>query len=59
MFNNPSSRPGTVIVPKDIFGCFHNDFNLQLFEEWATDFKSMNPNIEIPKGEGVSGLIKK
>lgn len=59
MFNNPNSRPGTLIVPPDYFGAYHNDFNPQMFEDWATDFKKMNPNIEIPKGEGVSGLIRK
>lgn len=59
MFNNPSSRWGTVIVPPDMFGCYHDNFNQQMFEDWATDFKEMNPDIEIPKGEGVSGLVKK
>jgi len=59
MFNNSSSRPGTVIVPPDMFGAYHDNFKIKLFEEWATDFKKMNPDIEIPKGEGVSGLIKK
>ena len=59
MFNNPSSRWGTVIVPPELFGCYHNSFNQQMFEDWATDFKQMNPDIEIPKGEGVSGLVKK
>lgn len=59
MFNNPSSRPGTVIVPPDMFGAYYDSFNQQLFEDWATDFKDINEDIEIPKGEGVSGLIKK
>lgn len=59
MFNNPTSRPGTVIVPPDMFGAYHDNFNQQMFEDWATDFKDMNVGIEIPKGEGVSGLVKK
>jgi GT2 family glycosyltransferase len=59
IFNNPSSRPGTLIIPTDIFGAHHNNFNSDIFEEWAEEFKQMNPNIEIPKGEGVSGLIRK
>lgn len=59
IFNNPSSRPGTVIVPPDYFGAYYDNFNQQMFEDWATDFKEMNPNIEIPKGEGVSGLIRR
>ena len=59
IFNNPNSRPGTLIVPPDYFGAYHDNFNQQMFEDWATDFKQMNPDIEIPKGEGVSGLVKK
>lgn len=58
MFNNPSSRPGTVIVPKEAFGAYHNDFNQEYFEEWAQEFVKQN-NFLIPKGEGVSGLIRK
>ncbi|NBP01747.1 MAG: glycosyltransferase family 2 protein [Proteobacteria bacterium] len=59
MFNNPHSRPGTVIVPPDYFGAYHDNFNQQVFEDWADEFKQLNPDIEIPKGEGVSGLIRK
>jgi len=59
MFNNLNQRPGTLLVPPDYFGAYHNDFNQDIFEEWAQEFKAMNPDIEIPKGEGVSGLIKK
>lgn len=59
MFNNPNSRPGTLIVEPDMFGSYHNDFDQNLFEGWATEFKQMNANLEIPKGEGVSGLIKR
>ena len=59
MFNNPTSRPGTVIVPKDMFGAYYSDFDAQLFQDWARDFIQLNPDIEIPKGEGVSGLVKK
>ena len=58
MFNNPSSRPGTVIVDKEMFGAYHYDFKDQIFELWANEFTEIN-NFEIPKGEGVSGLIKK
>lgn len=57
MFNSPQ-RPGTVIVPKEYFGAYHSDFNSSLFETWAADFVKMN-DFEIPKGEGVSGLVKK
>jgi GT2 family glycosyltransferase len=57
MFGSPQ-RPGTVIVPKDTFGAYHNDFNTELFDKWASEFVEIN-DFEIPKGEGVSGLIKK
>ena len=58
MFPSSQSRPGTVIVPKDFFGAYHYDFNSELFDEYARQFTSQN-DFELPKGEGVSGLIKK
>ncbi len=57
MFGSPQ-RPGTVILPKDTFGAYHNDFNTELFDKWASEFVQIN-DFEIPKGEGVSGLIEK
>jgi hypothetical protein len=57
MFNSPD-RPGTVFVPQDTFGAYYNDFQKESFEEWAKEFTSMN-DFEVPKGEGVSGLVKK
>jgi GT2 family glycosyltransferase len=58
MFPNSKNRPGTVFVPKDVFGAYHYDFNSELFDRYAEEFTSEN-DFEIPKGEGVSGLIKK
>lgn len=58
MFGNVNSRPGTVIVPKDKFGAYYDDFNSSYFDIWSKEFTSLN-NFEIPKGEGVSGLIRK
>ena len=58
MFPNSQSRPGTVVVPKETFGAYYNDFNSELFDKYAEQFTSEN-DFEIPKGEGVSGLIKK
>ncbi len=57
MFGSPQ-RPGTVILSKDIFGAYYSDFNSNYFEEWAQEFINHN-DFEIPKGEGVSGLIRK
>ena len=58
MFPNSQSRPGTVVVPKETFGAYYDDFNSELFDKYAEQFTSEN-DFEIPKGEGVSGLIKK
>jgi len=58
MFGNSVDRPGTVIVEKDIFGAYYNDFQIDNFEGWAQEFIQMN-DFQIPKGEGVSGLIRK
>ncbi len=58
MFPNSQSRPGTVVVPKETFGAYYDDFNSELFDIYAEQFTSEN-DFEIPKGEGVSGLIKK
>ena len=58
MFPDSQSRPGTIVVPKETFGAYHNDFKSILFDKYAEQFTSEN-NFEIPKGEGVSGLIKK
>lgn len=58
MFPNSQSRPGTLIVPKEAFGAYHNDFNAELFDQYSEEFTKLN-DFEIPKGEGVSGLIRK
>lgn len=57
MFGSPQ-RPGTVIVPKDAFGAYYNDFNSELFDQFTQEFIEMN-DFTIPKAEGVSGLISK
>jgi GT2 family glycosyltransferase len=58
MFPDSKSRPGTIVVAKETFGAYHNDFKSVLFDKYAELFTSEN-DFEIPKGEGVSGLIKK
>lgn len=58
MFNSPQ-RYGTLLIGKDIFGCCHDNFLAQTLENWVEEFKEMNDYFEIPKGEGVSGLVKK
>jgi GT2 family glycosyltransferase len=58
MFNSPQ-RYGTLLIDKDIFGCYHDSFLAQALENWIEEFKEINDYFEIPKGEGVSGLVKK
>ena len=45
-------------MPKEEFGAYYDDFDKKYFEEWAQEFVNVN-DFEIPKGEGVSGLIRK
>ena len=58
IFNDPNSRLGTLKVPVDAFGEFHDNFNEESFLEWCEEFSSLN-KIEAKKPEGVSGVIKK
>ena len=59
MFQGSTTTPGNVVVPKDTFGEYYYNFNADFFDLWAIDFTTMNPNIEIPRGLGVSWLIRK
>jgi GT2 family glycosyltransferase len=58
MFNSPP-RYGTHLVSLDMFGAYYYDFNSDQFDIWANEFAKQNSNYRIPKGEGVSGLVKK
>lgn len=58
MFNSPE-RYGTTLVSLDVFGAYYHDFKIDEFEDWVEEFKKMNEGYEVPKGEGVSGLVKK
>lgn len=53
-----NQRPGTLIVPTDMFGVDYDDFDEDYFQSYAKEFKKLN-DIQIPKPEGVSGLIRK
>ena len=57
MFND-TDRPGTHFVPKEAFGAYHDDFNQHAMFKYAKELAKMN-DFMIPKGEGVSGLVKK
>ena len=52
------SRPGTLIVEPEEFGQYYHNFNEQHFIEVAEEFAKLN-DIEVRKGEGVSGLVRK
>ena len=53
-----TDRPGTHFVPKEAFGAYHDDFNPKLMLDYAKEIAEKN-DFEIPKGEGVSGLVRK
>lgn len=50
--NDPDYRPGTVFVPMDGFGSFHDDFDKQKFDEWSTEFSRDN-DLTVRKGGGA------
>ncbi len=58
MFNSPQ-RHGTLLIDPDVFGEYYYNFSTAEFEQFVDEFKEMNDYFEIPKGEGVSGLVKK
>lgn len=60
IFNQQTGfRHGTIIVPVDAFNAHYDDFNTDLFNDYVLKFKTLNPDLEYPKLQGVSGLIKK
>lgn len=58
MFPGSQTTPGNIVVPKQAFGAYYNDFNSNNFEILAQQFINQNDQ-EIPRGLGVSGLIRK
>ena len=54
-----NSRPGTIVFPYEEFGYKHDDFQEDWFIQYAEEFSKINPDVEVEKGEGVSGLIRK
>jgi len=53
-----NDRPGTHFVGKEVFGAYHYDFKPEQMIKYAKALAELNDYI-IPKGEGVSGLVKK
>lgn len=58
MFPNSATTPGNIVVPTDTFGEYHYNFDSTFFDEWSNEFTQTN-DIEIPRGLGVSALIRK
>lgn len=58
MFPGSETTYGNIVVDKDVFGEYHNNFNSKLFNTWTSEFTNDN-DIEIPRGLGVSCLIRK
>ena len=56
--NDPNYRPGTIFVPIDEFGAYHNDFNSDYFNQWANEFSKEN-NINVRKGGGACFFCRK
>jgi O-antigen biosynthesis protein len=54
-----NDRPGTTFFDYSEFGYKHDDFDENHFIEYAEEFSKLNPNVEVNKGEGVSGLVRK
>ena len=53
-----NDRPGTHFVPKEAFGAYHDNFDPEKMINYAKEIAEKNDFL-IPKGEGVSGLVKK
>jgi GT2 family glycosyltransferase len=49
-----TSRPGTIVVPKEAFGEFHHNFDWLEFRNWSSDFVVANEPHMHRKLEGVS-----
>jgi glycosyltransferase involved in cell wall biosynthesis len=58
MFPGSVTTYGNIVVNKELFGEYYNNFNSNLFDKWTSEFTNDN-DIEIPRGLGVSCLIRK
>jgi len=59
MFPGSQTTSGNIVVPKEVFGEYYYNFNKKYFDDWAKEFVDINKDIEIPRGLGVSCLIRK
>ena len=56
--NDPNYRPGTVFVPIDEFGAYHDNFDDKSFDKWAKEFSDTN-NVTVRKGGGAGFFCRK
>lgn len=56
--NDPDYRPGTVFVPLNEFGGYHNDFDYEYFDEFASEFSNIN-DITVRKGGGAGFFCRR
>ena len=56
--NDPDYRPGTVFVPMNEFGAYHNDFDSKYFDKWSLEFCEEN-DIFVRKAGGAGFFCKK
>ena len=56
--NDPQYRPGTVFVPVESFGAYHNDFDSKYFDSWSKDFSTLNNEV-VRKGGGAGFFCRK
>ena len=56
--NDPDYRPGTVFVPIESFGAYHDNFDSKYFDSWAKDFSTMNNEV-VRKGGGAGFFCRK
>jgi len=59
MFVGSETTPGNIVVDTNLFGEYFHNFDSEYFDAWADDFTRINKDIEIPRGLGVSCLIRK
>lgn len=59
MFPSSQTTLGNVVTDKELFGEYYHNFDSKFFDEWSDEFTNTNRDIEIPRGLGVSCLIRK
>ena len=56
--NDPDYRPGTVFVPVNEFGAYHDNFDSNYFDQWSKEFSDEN-DIIVRKSGGAGFFCRK